>query len=196
MIKAFLYDNVTGEVHQGLLTGVDCLGNGQWMNITRDEEPYSITHVIYGNDTHSLRILSTDDKPISSKLLAKVLTCKINTYEKIYPSLRRFIYKMKDIGIEWNKESLPLEFDIFQDDKDVFGFNLQTLGPKHEYLESVTGLDNVNELLEYIRIYIDILENIAEIPVSYKRLQIKREIKKTIKKPYLKMFDEVEVRKD
>ena len=196
MIKAFLYDNVTGEVHQGLLTGVDCLGNGQWMNITRDEEPYSITHVIYGNDTHSLRILSTEDKPISSKLLAKVLTCNIHTYDKIYPSLKRIIYKMKDMGIEWNKESLPLEFDIVQDNNAEFGFRLQTLAPNHEYLERFMGFDNVNELLECIRIFIEILENVAEIPVSFKRLQIRREIKKTIKKTYLKMFDEVEVRKD
>ena len=103
---------------------------------------------------------------------------------------------MKDMGIEWNKESLPLEFDIVQDNNAEFGFRLQTLAPNHEYLERFMGFDNVNELLECIRIFVDILESVAEIPVSFKRLQIRREIKKTIKKSYMKMFDEVEVRKD
>ena len=80
MIKAFLYDNVNGKVYHGLFTGVDCLGNGQWVNITRGEEPFSINQVVYGNPGHSLKVLTTDDKPISSKLFTKVLTCKDNCF--------------------------------------------------------------------------------------------------------------------
>ena len=197
MIKAFLYDNVTGEVHQGLLTGVDCLGNGQWLNISRDDEPFSINHEIYGSDTHSLRILSADDNPIPSKLLAKVLSYNIRTYGYICQSLDRAIYRMKNIGLEWYKESLALEFVIVKNE-DEFGFRLETLGGNKEYFETVMGFDNMTDLFECIKVYINTLENDAEIPVRFKKLNITKELVKIINTRHLnlKYFDELEYRKD
>ena len=195
MIKAFLYDNVTGEVHQGLFTGVDCLGNGQWLNISRDDEPFSINHRIYGSDTHSLRILSADDNPIPSKLLAKVLSYNIRTYGYICQSLDRVIYRMKNIGLEWYKESLALEFVIVKNE-DEFGFRLETLGGNKEYFETVMGFDNMTDLFECIKVYINTLENDAEIPVRFKRLSVNKTLKRSIKKTYLKIFDEVGDLKD
>ena len=190
MTKAFLYDKREGTVYHCLFNGINGSGHAQWVNISRDEGVRSMSDCYV--DVRDLNILSTDDNPVPSKFIAKVLSLKLvkNCNQTRY-KLENSISRMKDIGLEWKKGAIVMDFFVSIDEDGTYSLVVEHLGIKREFFKCVNDFKSLDEVFECIKIYLSALE-FANIPVNLKFLRIEKVLKKKIKDYHLAGFDNVE----
>ncbi len=190
MKEVFLYDVKVGDVFHCLFTGMDCAGHAVWLNISRDCSPESVCN--YYLDADNARVLSSDGKPVPSKYIAKVLSLKLSSYNKKHNKIiERAINDMKEMGLEWTKDAIVLDFLIAVEKNGTYSLVINCPGFYYHVLNNPDGYDSLDEVFECISAYLSNMEMNAKIPVNLKFIQIDNKLKGKIKDAQLVGFDNV-----
>ena len=190
MKEAFLYDGSDGEVYHCLFTGMDCAGHSQWLNLTRDCYPVSLFNECVSMD--DLKVLSADGKPVPSKYVAEVLSLKLSAYSKdLNEKMEYAINHMKEIGVDWTKDAIVLEFGIYGYEDGTYALLVYNPGTQYELFNNLNGFNSLDKVLKSIWTYLTILELTAKIPVNLKFIRIDNKLKGKIDESKLAEFDNV-----
>ena len=197
MKKAFFYDTLCGMVYRCMFAGLDELGHAQWVSITPGEESKTLQDVLIDEEMEKYRfiLICMDDEPaqpeIIFKALSKATVCSVyGVGAELVASIRR----MKQIGVSWTKEPLELEFRVFENKETPgkYAFWVQDKKDDWNVLADFDAFDDLNELFQFIRSFLLVLEFTAEIPVLTKDLRITEDLRKQVRKNDLAMFSSIQ----
>ena len=197
MKKAFFYDTLCGMVYRCMFAGLDELGHAQWVSITPGEESKTLQDVLIDEEMEKYRfiLICMDDEPaqpeIIFKALSKATVCSVyGVGAELVASIRR----MKQIGVSWTKEPLELEFRVFENKENPgkYAFWVQDKKDDWNVLADFDAFDDLNELFQFIRSFLLVLEFTAEIPVLTKDLRITDDLRKQVRKSDLGMFSSIQ----
>ena len=190
MKEVFLYDVKVGDVFHCLFTGMDCAGHAVWLNISRDCSPESVYN--YYIDADNVRVLSSDGKPVPSKYIAKVLSLKLSSYNKKHNEIiERAIIDMKEIGLEWTKDAIVLDFRIAVEKDGTYTLVIKCPGFYYHVINNPDGYDSLDDVFDCISAFLSNMEMNAKIPVSKKIIQIDNKLKGEIDDWLLSEFDKI-----
>lgn len=194
MTKAFLYDSQTGMVYHALFTGVDRTGRAQWVKISPGEDASSFSEDYLRQDR--LNVLSIDDKPVPSEYIAHVLMLRFrHDCMQLRNDLEYAINLMKEIGLEWNKAILNLNFRIGGVNDKSYYFEARTTDSRQFYIGGDYAFKTIEDILKCIRVYLIKLVMNAEIPVGFINIDVPKKIKDKFDKQILSDFSYVEYSK-
>ncbi len=197
MTKAFLYDSFCGLVYRCMFAGIDDCGHAQWVNITPGEQPRTLRDYVIDEDLEDTRfyVLAMDGETVQSSLIAEVLgKVAEEPFNKLSFDLDLAVQKMKRMGIQWNQEPLELEIRVFENSvksqrSGKYSFWVKDKKDTFSILTDVDGFDDLKDVFEWIRTYLQSIEMIAKIPVITKELRISEKLIREVKKDDLAIFN-------
>jgi len=199
MERVYLFDNETGEVYRGLITGTDKNGELKWFNITPGQLLGPVKQFSRRDPSKIYDLLSMCDEPVLPVMMAKVLALSMRfPYDKIDKVFENKLMELESMGAVWNYTLPEIHISVTRD------YNNEKNGSE-KYLFTVTEsedaeimsvdidcFDNMKELFSWVNTYLRFLERKASIRIEKKYLHISNELIKDVSRDDLYMFNHVD----
>lgn len=174
-LKAIMYEAIGGKLHECFFVGVNSGGESQWLMADQGEEvmmlnAYQRTSAIY----EDVRLLCIKNEMVNSMTMAHLLGAVLQSYgPDIRKLLSNSVKKLERWGVKWFHDTLEMEVSISEYfDKEAqhnrYQFLLTCVGSG--FISEADDFSTIDDLIDYVRQYFEVLEINAGISVPKKYL--------------------------